>query len=163
MSDMNKLRSLSVSQDAPIGLEGAPEMGSRAAARAAGLGTAIAAAIVCAMIVVQGQLKFDFPAVGLGFGVALAVRKVGQGNTPRFAMMGAFYAALGCLLAEVLSAAGFHAAQTEDVTALLAVAQMLDDPDLAVRWVQTYFNPWSLLFYAIAVIEGYKLSRRPKW
>jgi hypothetical protein len=163
MNEANKLRPLSVSQDAPIGLEGAPESGSRTAALVAGLGAALAGAIICATIVVQEQLKYDYVTVGLGFAVAVAVRKAGQGNTHRFAMVGAVCALLGCALAEVFSAAGFHAAHTKDLTSVLAVAQMLDDPNLAVQWVQTYFNPWSLLFYGIAIIEGYKLSRRPKW
>jgi hypothetical protein len=163
MNDANKLHPLPVSHDAPIGLEGAPETGSRAAALVAGLGAAIAGAVICAMIVVQLHLQYDFPAVGLGFGVAVAVRKAGKGNTPRFAFTGALCALLGCLLAEVFSAAGFHAAQTEDVTSTLAVAQILDDPNQAVQWMQTFSSRWSLLFYGIAVIEGYKLSRRPKW
>jgi hypothetical protein len=163
MNNANKLQPLSVTQDAPIGLEGAPETGNRMMALAAGLGTAFASSIVCAIIVVQARLPYDYVAAGLGLAVAMAVRRVGGGNTHRFATVGAFCALAGCVLAEVFSAAGFHAADTPGVTSVLAVAQLMDDPNLAALWVPTYFNPWSLLFYGIAVLEGYKLSRRPKW
>lgn len=163
MNNANKLQPLAVTHDAPIGLEGAPETGSRLVALTAGMGAALAGAIISAIIVVQAQLPYDVPAVGLGFGVALAVRKGSGGNTRPFAMVGAFCAAAGCVLAEIFSAAGFYAAQAKDVTSVLAVAQMMDDPSLAVTCLQAYFKPWSLVFCVIAIFEGYKLSRRPKW
>jgi len=163
LNKANKLHPISVTHDAPIGIEGAPETGSRAAALAAGLGTAFVGAIICAVIVVQAKLPYDSPALGLGLAVALVVRKGGGGNTHPFAVVGAVCAFLGCLLAELFSASGFHAADTPGVTSILAVAQTMDDPDLAVLWIQTYFQPWSLAFYAGAIVLAYKLSRRPKW
>jgi hypothetical protein len=162
MNHTNKLQPLPVSTDAPIGLEGAPQSGNRLLALLAGLAAAFTGAILCAALMVQTQLQIDVFAVGLGFVVAVAVRKAGGGNTAPFATTGVICALIGCLLAEVFAAANFHAAATQ-LSALLVVAQMLDDPDLAVRLVQGNFNPLSLVFYAIAIFEGYKLSRRPRW
>jgi hypothetical protein len=163
LNNANKLHPISVTHDAPIGIEGAPETGSRAAALAAGLGTAFVGAIICAVIVVQARLPYDAPALGLGFAVALVVRKAGGGNTHPFAVVGAFCAFAGCVLAEWFSISGFHANDVQGVTSVLAVAQTMDDPDLVVQWLQTYFRPWSLVFYALAILVSYKLSRRPKW
>jgi hypothetical protein len=162
MNNVNKSPPLPVSQDAPIALEGAPETGSRAAALAAGLGAAFLGAILWETFMVQARLHIAFVAVALGFGVALAVRKGGGGNTASFAMVGAMCTVIGCLLGEVFTAAGFHA-DAHSLSTILVVAQMMDDPDMAVRLIQDSFRPLSLLFYAIAVFEGYKLSRRPKW
>jgi hypothetical protein len=156
-----------MTQDAPIGLEGAPESGNRAAALFAGLGTAFVAAIVTATVMVQAKLQIDYVAVGLGFVVAVAVRKAGGGNTTPFSVTGVICVLVGCVLAEVFTAANYYSeAQSNDtqtVPAVLVVAQMMDDPSLAVRLLQENFKPLSLVFYAIALLEGYKLSRRPKW
>lgn len=162
MSEVNKVQPLPVTQDAPIGLEGAPETGSRAAGLVAGMATAFVCAIIGTIVMVQFALPIDYPVIGTGFLIALAVRKVGGGNTPPFALVGALCALAGSFLSEVFLAAGLHA-QKEGVSGLLAVAQMLDDSQLAASLLQKSFNPMSLICHAVALFEGYKLSRRPKW
>jgi hypothetical protein len=162
MNEVNKGSPFSVSADAPIAIEGSPVTGRLAAALLAGLLAALAGGIVWAVITVQTRYQLGFMAIGLGLLVGFAVRKVGGGNTAAFAVIGAVCALLGCLLGNLLSASGFYA-EAQDRSVVLVVAQLMDEPDRAVKLMQATFNPIDLLFYAIAVFAAYKLSRRPRW
>jgi hypothetical protein len=162
MNEFNKGSPLSVSADAPIAIEGSPATGRLVAALLAGLLAALAGGIVWAVITVQTRYQIGFMAIGLGLLVAYAVRRVGNGNTAAFAVVGALCALLGCLLGNLLSACGFYA-EAQDRSVVLVVAQMMDEPAKAVKLMQATFSLTDLVFYAIAVFEGYKLSRRPRW
>ena len=77
-----------------------------------------------------------------------------------FGVIGGSCALLGCLLGNLLSACGFIAQQNSapvvDVT-----LKVLESPAFVASILQETFNGMDLLFYAIAVYEGYKLARRP--
>jgi hypothetical protein len=162
MSEVNRGSPLSVTADAPIAIEGAPASGRLARALLAGLLAALVGGILWAGITVQTRFQMGFMAIALGLLVAFAVRRAGSGNTAAFAMVGAFCALIGCLLGNLLSACAFYA-QAQGISVALVVAQIMDEPERAVPLMQGTFKPVDLLFYAIAVYEGYKLSRRPRW
>jgi hypothetical protein len=118
--------------------------------------------ILWSVITVQTRYQLGFMAIGVGLLVAVAVRKLGGGNTSAFGAIGAVCALLGCLLGNLLAACGFYA-EAQHRSVVLVVAQVMDEPDMAVRLMQAPFNPRDLAFYAIAVYVGYKLSRRSRW
>lgn len=134
--------------------------GNAAIAVVAGLIAAIVGAILWAVITVTTKFQIGFMAVGVGLLVAWSVRTFGKGHSQTFGYIGGAFALLGCLLGNLLSACGFLAA-ARDVPVMSVIGHVLASPDLAVRLVSATFNGMDLLFYAIAVYEGFKLARRP--
>jgi hypothetical protein len=130
------------------------------AALLGGLVAAFAGAVVWAVITVTAKVQIGFMAIGVGFLVAWAVRTLGKGHTQLYGIIGGAFALLGCVLGNLLSACGFVAtARGESVVSITLSA--LSTPSLAVNLLRATFDGMDLLFYAIAVYEGYKYSRRP--
>ena len=124
-----------------------------------GLVAALVGAVVWAVITVTTKFQIGFMAVGVGFLVAWAVRTLGKGRTQAFGIIGAVFAFLGCVLGNLLSACGFIAA--DQAQPVMSVAsKVFSTPSVAVDILQTTFSGMDLLFYGIAVYEGYKLARR---
>jgi hypothetical protein len=98
-------------------------------------------------------------AVGVGFLVAWSVRTLGKGRTNVFGVIGGAFALFGCLLGNLLSACGFIAADRAQPVIGITL-KVLANPSIATTLLQASFNGMDLLFYAIAVYEGYKLARR---
>jgi hypothetical protein len=134
--------------------------GSLPAALGAGLVASLLGAIVWAVITVATKMQIGFMAVGVGFLVAWAVRRFGQGTQPIYGVIGAVLALLGCVAGNLLSACSFLA-NSQDKAVLDIVGLVAAHPAVAVRLLQATFNEMDLLFYAIAVYEGYKLARVP--
>ena len=130
------------------------------AAIVGGLVAALVGALVWALVTVTTKFQIGFMAVGVGFLVAWAVRTLGKGRTQLFGIVGGVFALLGCILGNLLSACGFIAADRGQPVVSVAL-KVLGDPSLAMSLLQASFNGMDLLFYAIAVYEGYKLSLRP--
>ena len=124
-----------------------------------GLVAAVAGALIWAVITVATKFQIGFMAVGVGFLVAWAVRTLGKGHTNVFGVVGGGCALLGCLLGNLLSACGFIAAD-RGVSVVSITMKVLASPSTASTLLQATSNGMDLLFYAIAVYEGYKLSRR---
>ena len=124
-----------------------------------GLVAAVAGAVIWAVITVVTKFQIGFMAVGVGFLVAWAVRTLGKGHTNVFGVVGGGCALLGCLLGNLLSACGFIAAD-RGVSVVSITMKVLASPSTASTLLQATSNGMDLLFYAIAVYEGYKLSRR---
>ena len=131
-----------------------------AAAILGGLVAALAGAIVWALITVTTKFQIGFMAVGVGFLVAWAVRTLGKGHAQVFGVIGGSFALLGCLLGNLLSACGFIAQQNLQPVVGVTM-KVLSSPAFVASILQATFNGMDLLFYAIAVYEGYKLARRP--
>lgn len=126
----------------------------------AGLVAAVAGAIVWALITVTTKFQIGFMAIAVGFLVAWSVRTAGKGSSTAFGVLGAGCALFGCVLGNLLSVCGFVAAQ-RSMSVLNVVTKVLEDPSLAGRLLQAGFREMDLVFYAIAMYEGYKLARRP--
>ena len=125
----------------------------------AGLIAAVAGAAVWAAITVTTKFQIGYMAVAVGFLVAWAVRKFGKGHTSAYGVLGGACALFGCLLGNLLSACGFLAAD-RSASVVGVTLQVLSDPSLAARLLEATFSGMDLLFYAIAVYEGYKFARR---
>ncbi len=120
---------------------------------AAGIGAAIWAAVTVAT-----GYQIGWMAVGVGFLVGIAIRKTGNGRTMVFGIAGALLALVGCIAGNLLAMVGFFA--KESSASFLATLNQLDPP-AAVNLLVATASPMDLLFYGIAVYEGFKLAILP--
>lgn len=133
----------------------APEQSRMIPAIGAGLVAALVGAAIWAVVTVTTKFQIGWMAVGVGFLVGYSVRTVGRGTTAPYGFAGAALALLGCVMGNLLSACGFYAAE-----ASMSVWSVLGrlNWEMAISLIQATFQPMDLLFYGIAVYEGYKLS-----
>ncbi len=124
------------------------------------LGGVLAAAVgaaVWAVVTVFTGYQIGFMAIGVGLLVGFAVRLFGKGIDKSFGIAGAVLALLGCLAGNLLTTCIFISRQEQ--VDLLEVFMSLD-PMLVVQLFKVTFSPIDLLFYGIAVYEGYQFSFR---
>jgi len=164
MNEMSKTETAAVASASPAPAATspiAPEVsGSLAGAFGAGLIAAALGAVLWAVITVATHMQIGFMAVGVGFVVAWAVRRFGRGTQVAYGVLGGGLALLGCVAGNLLSACGLFAnAQERHLSEVLAL--VAGNPALGMRLMQATFHETDLLFYAIAVYEGYKLARLP--
>jgi len=134
--------------------------GNLPAALGAGLVAAAVGAVLWAAITIATKMQIGFMAIGVGFLVGWAVRRFGHGQEAVYGVIGGALALLGCALGNLLSASAFLAsAQGRSFGEVLM--KVAAAPALAERLMEISFNAMDLLFYAIAVYEGFKLARRP--
>ena len=121
----------------------------------AGLVAAAVGAGLWALVTILTGLQIGWMAVGVGCLVGWAVRAAGKGTHAGFGMMGAMLAlggcALGNLLAIVVLAARHYQVPLQDVLTRLT-------PDVVYSLMEATFKPIHLLFYGIAIYEGYRFS-----
>ena len=110
-----------------------------------------------AFITVVTGYQIGFMALGVGFLVGAAVRMIGKGVDAPFGVIGAGLSLLGCALGNLFAACAILGAQ-EGVPFFQVLSSL--DVSLAGRMLFAFFSPMDLLFYGLAVYEGYKLSFR---
>jgi hypothetical protein len=122
------------------------------------LGGAVAALIgaaLWALITVTTGYQIGFMAIGVGFLVGYAVRLLGKGSTPVFGAVGALLSLGGCVAGNVLAITGFIANDVgQPFFSVLSQMEMAAIPSMLTET----FSAIDVVFYAIAVYEGYKLS-----
>ena len=123
----------------------------------AGAGGAIAGAAAWALITVFIHVQIGWMAIGVGVLVGWAVRTVGRGMDRSFAFAGALLALFGCLLGNLLAGCAM-VARSQHVGFFTILSQL--DPGMAAEIMTVTFSPMDLLFYAIAIQQGYKLSMK---
>lgn len=123
----------------------------------AGLSAALVGAAIWAVITVSTGYQIGYMAIGLGFLVGFAVKETGKGIDKIFGVMGAVLSLFGCLLGNFLSTIGFFA-NSEGVGYFETLAS-IDYSYLPEIMMET-FSLMDLLFYGIAIYQGYKLSFR---
>jgi hypothetical protein len=116
----------------------------------------IGAALWAGVTITTG-MQIGWFAVGIGFFVGFAVRSVGKGLEPVFGYMGGGLALLGCLAGNLFAMIGLIA-QSKGLPFLDVLTAM--DLEAVVNLMVATFSPIDLLFYGIAVYEGYRLSFR---
>jgi hypothetical protein len=124
---------------------------------AAGLAAAIGGALIWAAVTVATQTEIGIIAVAIGYLVGMAVKAVGHGRSQKFGILGAACGLFGCVLGSLFSDVAFYADQMHipyaEVPGVLNMS-------LVGRLMSVFFSPMDLLFYAIAVYEGYRFSFR---
>lgn len=128
-------------------------------AAVAGIAAAFVGAILWAIITVSTEYQIGFMAIAVGIMVGYAIKEAGKGIDKTFSYLGAVCGLLGCVVGNILSVVGFFA-KAKGVGYFDALAAM--NVDLISSLMATFFQPMDLLFYAIAVYEGYKLSIKYK-
>ncbi len=124
----------------------------------AGAVAAVAGAVSWALVTVVTEYQIGWMAVGIGFLVGYAIRAAGKGVDPVFGLAGALLALLGCLLGNLMTVCYF-VSQGEGIPMMDLIPQLT--PEIVIELMTATFSPMDLLFYAIAVYEGYQLSTRP--
>lgn len=122
---------------------------------AAGLGAAIAGAVVWAVITVATEYELGIMAVAVGFMVGKAIATVANSRNQAFGFVGAACSLVGCVLGNLFSGVGF-AAQGSNIGYFDALSRL--DPSLAIQIMTATFSPMDLIFYAIGIYEGYRFS-----
>jgi hypothetical protein len=140
------MRDIKAKQNLPLGIFG-------------GLVAAVAAATIWAIITYVTNFQIGFMAVGVGFLVGYAVRYSGKGISRSFGIAGAVLALFGCLLGNLLTGA-IALSRLEESSTFLVITAFLTSPGIMLEIMKAMFSPIDLLFYAIAVYEGYKISFR---
>ena len=124
-----------------------------------GLFAAIVAAFLWALITYFTGYQLGIAAIGVGILVGFAVRFFGKGFDTSFGILGAILALLGCLLGNFLTVIIF-ASQVEGVPLSEILAAFLVSPQFIISVFTETFRPMDLLFYGLAIYEGYKFSFR---
>lgn len=124
---------------------------------AAGAIAAFIGAAAWAIITVVTRFQIGWMAVGVGFLVGIAIRIFGKGIDKTFGVIGAVLALLGCGLGNLLAVCGMIATE-QDMDFLGVLSQL--NLEVVNELIVATFSPMDLLFYGIAVYEGYKLSFR---
>jgi len=122
----------------------------------AGLSAAVVGALAWAAVTVSTEFQIGYMAVAVGFIVGFAVR-LGKGIDKTFGILGAVLSLLGCVLGNVFSIVGFIMNQ-EDLGLMETLSRINYGkiPELMLA----NFSVMDLVFYAIAVYEGYRFSFR---
>ncbi len=125
-------------------------------ALAAGVVSALVGASIWALVTDMSKgFQIGYMAIGVGFLVGYSVRFLGKGIERPYQYVGAVCALLGCVLGNYFAMAGFLAQQLHvDFFTVISRIPL----DKAVGLMQDTFSPIDLLFYAIAVYEGYRFS-----
>jgi len=123
----------------------------------AGLVAALVGATLWAIITVTTKFQIGYMAVAVGLMVGFSVRFAGKGLDQSFGIVGAVLAFLGCVLGNWLSTVGFIA-DAEELSYLDVLFGI--DYSLFPEIMAQTFSPMDLLFYGIAIYEGYKFSFR---
>lgn len=123
----------------------------------AGVSAALVGAAVWAAVTVSTGYQIGYMAVGVGFLVGFAIKETGKGIDKIFGIMGAVLSLFGCLLGNFLSTVGFFAkAEGISYFETLATINYSFLPEIMMET----FSPMDLLFYGIAIYQGYKFSFR---
>lgn len=123
----------------------------------AGLVVGLVGAVLWGVLTVATNYQIGYMAVAIGAGVGLAIRKFGNGIDSIFGYSGAGIALFSVLLGNFLSIIGFIA--SAEGLAYVETLLLFNYAYLPEVMAET-FNPIDLLFYGIAVYEGYKFSFR---
>jgi hypothetical protein len=128
-------------------------------ALAGGLAAAVIGAMVWALVTVATNYQIGWMAVGVGFLVGGAVRTLGRGIDKSFGYLGAAMSVFGCLLGNLLSLCAVVAGR-EGLSPLAVLAHVCGNPVVIPAAMIATFHPMDLLFYGLAVYEGYRFSFR---
>ena len=136
----------------------APDDSNLALGIAGGAVAALVGAVLWATVTSLTHLQIGWMAVGVGALVGMAVRRLGRGRDPIFGVAGAVLSLLGCVAGNLLTVCVL-AAHDQKVGVLEILSRL--DPPSAARLLVATFSGMDLVFYALAVYEGYKFSLAP--
>ncbi len=101
--------------------------------------------------------QIGFMAVGVGYLVGYAVKTFGKGLDRSFGIIGAAWSLTGCAAGNLFTVIGLISSQHH--VPFFEILKKLDS-EIIANLMRASFNPMDLVFYAIAVYEGYRFSFR---
>ncbi len=122
-----------------------------------GLVAAHIGAIIWALITWQTEYQIGFMAVGVGFLTGFAVQFFGKGIDKIYGVIGAVMSLLGCIMGNLFTIVIF--ASIEMKTSFFTILFGLEF-SMIIDILKETFQGMDLLFYGIAIYEGYKFSFR---
>ena len=122
-----------------------------------GLAAAVIGAAIWAAVTVITDFQIGWMAVGIGFMVGFAVRITGKGISKSFGYVGAILALASCLAGNLFSICVIISKQ-EAIPFFYLLTRL--NPQIIAELMKTTFSPIDLLFYGLAVYEGYRFSFR---
>lgn len=113
--------------------------------------------VLWTIVTVATAYQISFMAIAVGALVGFAMQKAGRGIEVKYAFWGAGLTAISCIFGAFCSVAGY-VATAEGLDFFTAVLNMNYAmlPELLVKTT----DHWDLIFYAIAIYEGYRFSKR---
>ena len=121
------------------------------------LGVGLAGAVLWAVIGISTGYQIGYIAVAIGFGVGFAMRFFGKGLDQVFGIVGAIIAVLSVYLGNIFTLVGFVAEEYQ--TTVFDVLEAVPFIEMnQLMFVE--FGFIDIVFYAIALIEGYKFAFR---
>lgn len=121
-----------------------------------GIVASIVGAAAWSLISISTGYQIGYMAIGVGFLVGYAMRQ-GKGVTPIFGIIGAALALLSCVLGDFFSMIGLVAKEYE--IPFWEVVTGLELEDITSLMMENLAS-MTIVFYGIALYEGYKLSFR---
>ncbi len=122
-----------------------------------GLIVGLIGAILWGVITVVTKFQIGYMAIAIGAGVGLTIRTTGNGIDPIFKFSGAVISLFSVLLGNFFSLIGFIA--IEEGLGYFETLPLFDYTYLSDIMIAT-FSPIDIVFYAIALGEGYYFSSR---
>jgi len=123
----------------------------------AGLLAALLGAGIWAGFTVVTEYQIGIIAIGVGFLVAFSIRLAGKGLTIKFQVLGALFSLLGCAAGNFFTVC-YYIAQNEGIGFFEILT--LINPSAIPNLMASTFSAMDIVFYGIAVYEGYRLSLR---
>ena len=117
--------------------------------------SSIVGAGIWAIVTITTGFQIGFMAIGVGALVGFTVRIFGKGITKKFGIIGALFALFGCVLGNVFSftalIADYYKIEFWSVFSQLTLNQI-------VQMMREWFTFVDILFYSMALVEGYKFA-----
>jgi len=123
----------------------------------AGLLAAVLGAVIWAGFTVVTKYQVGIIAIGVGLLVAFSIRFAGKGLSVKFQILGALLSLLGCAAGNFLTIC-YYIAQNEGMGFFEVLT--LINPAAIPELMTSTFSAMDVVFYGIAVYEGYRLSTR---
>jgi len=122
-----------------------------------GVIAALIGAAAWAVVTVVTGYQIGWMAIGVGFLVGYAVRISGKGIHRIYGVVGSVLSLLGCLAGNLSSVCAIISKQ-EGIPFLYILTRL--NPQIIIDLMTATFGAIDLLFYGIAVYEGYRFSFR---
>ena len=120
--------------------------------------TALVTGGLWAWVTVLSGYTTGIGAILVGIAVGFSVRAAGKGLDTVYGVIGGVWALLACAGGNLLSVVGF-VAKEEGVALTESLSWILGEVGVVEAMTAT-FSPMDLLFYGIAIYEGYKFAFR---
>jgi hypothetical protein len=116
---------------------------------------AIVGAALWAVVTAITKYQIGYMAIGVGFITGFMVKKLGQGVEKHFGFIGAAWSLVGCFVGNI-TAILIMISNDASIPFMAILPQL--NIDVIIEITKETFDPRDLLFYGIALYEGYRFS-----